>query len=197
MTNKDLIMQLVQKNNGAITTAQVSKAGLARGDLQSLVKEGFLERVSRGIYMKEDALGDEFFNLQTRYKKGVFSLGTALFLFDFTDRTPSRLNMTFPIGYNTSVLQSQNINFNRVKKDIYEMGVVEIKTPGGNLVKAYCIEKTLCDLLKGRNHTDVQIVSEAFKRYAKIHTKNIPLLSKYAKILRVEKRLRSYLEVLI
>ncbi len=44
---------------------------------------------------------------------------------------------------------------------------------------------------------DIQIISDAFKRYAKSKDKNIPLLSEYAKILRVEKKIRSYLEALL
>ena len=77
------------------------------------------------------------------------------------------------------------------------MGIIDIKTPGGNLVKVYSIERTLCDILKVRSHTDIQIVSEAFKRYSKRENKNIPLISEYAKLLKVEKKLRSYLEVLL
>jgi hypothetical protein len=72
-----------------------------------------------------------------------------------------------------------------------------VKTPGGNIVKAYNAERTLCDILRPRNHVDVQIVTDAFKRYTGRKEKNIPLLSEYARMLKVEYRLRSYLEVLL
>jgi hypothetical protein len=104
--------------------------------------------------------------------------------------------MTFPLNYNTTALKLENVIFDRVKNDLYEIGVVDIKTPGGNIVRAYGIERTLCDILKGRSHTDIQIISEAFKRYSRSDEKNIPLLSKYSK-LKVEKKVRSYLEVLL
>jgi hypothetical protein len=77
------------------------------------------------------------------------------------------------------------------------MGVIKLKTQAGNLVNAYCIEKTLCDILRTQNDVDIQVVSEAFKKYVKRLDKNIPLLSEYVKNLHVEKRLRSYLEVLL
>jgi hypothetical protein len=77
------------------------------------------------------------------------------------------------------------------------MGIVNIKTPTGNLVRAYNMERTLCDIIRTQSNTDIQIVSEAFKRYAKRNDKNIPLLSEYAKKLRVEAKLRSYMEVLL
>ncbi len=69
-------------------------------------------------------------------------------------------------------------------------------TPGGNTVRAYSVERTLCDILHPHSHVDIQIVTEAFKRYATRPDKNIPVLSEYATILKVEARLRSYREVL-
>ena len=42
-----------------------------------------------------------------------------------------------------------------------------------------------------------QIVTDAFKKYVSRREKNIPLLSEYAHKLRVEERLRAYLEVLL
>jgi len=197
MTSKDVIMQMVHENKGTITAEQVSKAGLSRGSLKYLADKGLLIRSARGVYILPEIWEDELFNLQTRFKKGIFSQETALFLFDLTDRTPSRYHMTFPLGYNTTSLNSENVKYCRVKNDIYELGVTTVKTPGNNWVRAYGIERTLCDILKGRNHVDIQIISDAFKRYAKSKDKNIPLLSEYAKILRVEKKIRSYLEVLI
>jgi len=65
------------------------------------------------------------------------------------------------------------------------------------LVRVYNAERTLCDTLKGRSHTDIQIISEAFKRYTKLPNRDIPLISEYAKLMRVEKKLRAYLEVLL
>lgn len=197
LTNKDLILKIVHENNGTITAEQVSASGLPRGSLKYLADKGILERTSRGVYILPEVWEDEIFNLQTRFKKGIFSKETALFLHGYTDRTPHKFQMTFPINYNTTALKFENVRFDRVKSDLYDLGIVEIKTPGGNTVKAYGLERTLCDILKGRSHTDIQIVSEAFKRYSKSENKDIPMLSEYAKLLRVEKKLNSYLEVLL
>ena len=197
MKSNDLIMEMVRKNNGTITSGQVSACGLSRGSLKYLVDEGMLERVSRGVYIIPEMWDDEFLNLQIRFKKGIFSKETSLFLNGFIDRTPHKFHMTFPINYNITSIKNENVICDRVKKDLYGIGVVNIKTPGGNMVKAYGVERTLCDILRGRSYTDIQIVSDAFKRYSKSENKNIPMLSEYAKLLRVEKKLRSYLEVLL
>lgn len=197
MTYADQILKIAYKNNGTVTSAQVTKAGINRQHLKLLVDKGLLERSGRGVYIIPTNFDDEMFNLQSRFKRGIFSHDTALFLLDLTDRTPVKYSMTFPLSYNTSILDSENVKYYRVKEELYELGIITGKSPGGNDVRLYNAERTLCDILKGRSGTDIQIVTEAFKRYTKLVSKDIPLLSKYSRILRVEKKLRSYLEVLL
>ena len=140
---------------------------------------------------------DEIFNLQNRFKKGIYSHETALFLWDLTDRTPNRYHMTFPMNYNLTNPKEEDILCAQCKNELYGLGLTEVITPGRNIVKAYSAERTLCDILKPRSRVDIQMVTEAFKRYDVRADKNIPLLSEYAKKLRVETRLRAYLEVLL
>ncbi len=197
MSNAEMILELVRKNNGVITATEVTRAGISRGSLKHLVDSGVLEHASRGVYQLAEVWDDEMYQLQIRYKKGIFSGETALFLSDLSDRTPICFHMTFPLKYNIGVLKKENVKCNRTKPEWYEMGVIQLKTPAGNLLNAYCMEKTLCDILRTQNNVDIQLVSDAFKRYTKRMDKNIPLLSEYAENLHVQKRLRAYLEVLL
>lgn len=197
MKNSLEILNLAKQNNGVITTSMVVEAGISRGSLKYLVDCGRLEKTARGVYLLPDEWEDEFVSLQTRYKRGVFSLDTALFLGDLTDRTPGKFHMTFPGTYNLSGPKSDGILCNSSKEPLYYIGIEDMITPAGHIVRAYGAERTLCDILQSRNHTDIQIVSDAFKRYTARKNKNIPLLSEYARQLRVEKRLRRYLEVLL
>lgn len=197
MNQSNEIMSLVKKNNGSITTAMVDAAGLSRGSLKYLADKGELEKVSRGVYVLPEVWEDELLNIQTRFKKGVFSLETALFLCDLTDRTPTHFQMTFPKGYNLSSPKMEGIRCNTVKQDFYNIGIEYMKSPSGNIVRAYSAERTLCDILRIKNHVDVQVVSEAFKRYIERKEKDIPLLSQYAHQFKVEKKMRTYLEVLL
>ncbi len=197
MNKSQAIMDLAKQNNGIVTTAMVVAAGLPRGILKYLADNGDLEKTSRGVYTLPEVWDDEFINLQSRFKRGVFSLDTALFLCDLTDRTPAKYYMTFPGTYNLSGPKDDGIICNGAKEPIYSMGIIDATTPAGNTVKAYSAERTLCDILRPRNHTDVQVVTEAFKRYAGRKEKNVPRLSEYARMLKVESRLRTYLEVLL
>ena len=102
MTQQTTVMNLVHANNGMLTTAMAVKNGISRGILGYMVKQGTLLRASRGVYTLPDVWDDEFLNLQTRFKRGIFSHETALFLWNLTDRTPITYHMTFPTNYNLS-----------------------------------------------------------------------------------------------
>lgn len=197
MNKSDKIIEMMRSNNGTVTTAQITAAGISRSSLSYLLDKGDILRSERGVYILPEIWEDEMFNVQQRYRKGIFSLGTALFLCDLTDRTPNKYHMTFPLNYNVSNVDSNRVITNRVKQEHYELGKVVLKTPGGNPVLCYNAERTLCDILKARNKTDIQLISEAFKNYVNSDSKNIVMLSEYSRIIGVEKRLRSYLEVLL
>lgn len=197
MNNGKEILELAKKNNGIITTAEVVEAGYLRGNLKYLVDSGLLERSSRGVYILPDAWDDEFLSLQVRYKKGIFSLGTALFLLDLTDRTPNKFNMIFPGTYNLSSAKESGILCTGAREPYYSLGIIEIQTPGGHTVRCYNAEKTLCDILQTKNQVNIEIITNAFKLYVSRKDKNINRLSEYAKMLKVADMVRSYIEVLL
>ena len=197
MTVMEQIIKLAKNNNGIVTSEMVRNANISRGNLKYMADKGYLEKTARGVYILPEIWEDEFINLQSRFKKGIFSNETALFLLDMTDRTPNYYCMTFPSNYNLSNPKKESIHCFRANKELYDLGVVLLKTPNGNTVRTYGIERTLCDILKPTNCIDIQIISEAFKRYTCAKEKNIPLLSEYAKKLKVENRLRNYLELLL
>ena len=195
MMEMDMILQLAKENNGTVTSAMVTEAGISRASLKYLTDKGRLERTGRGVYVLPNIFEDEIFTLQSRFKRGVFSCETALFLWDLTDRTPNHYSMTFPYSYNPSGAKAQNIKCTVSVAELFEIGI--IKTPGQNLVRVYNRERTLCDVLKKGSKIDVQITTEAFKRYAKLPDKNIALLSEYSKIFKVSDKVRAYMEVLL
>lgn len=191
------ILELAKGNNGVITTSMIVKHGILRGNLKYLVDTGKLEKSARGVYTLPDILDDEFVNLQSRFKKGIFSHDSALFLLGLTDRTPNKFHMTFPATYNISHVKAENVQCTQVSAKYYDLGVRELKTPNGHWVFAYGAERTLCDIIKPRYIMDIQVITDAFKKYVELKHKNIVLLSEYAQLLKVESRVRMYLQVLL
>lgn len=197
MSINDTVKELLNASaDGIITAAQVTEAGLHRSVLQKLVDSGDLYRYGRGLYVKTSTWEDDFYLLQRKYERGIYSYDTALYLLGYSVRTPAKYTMTFPKGYNAPSLKQENIIIKRVIQKNYEFGIIEIKSPSGNPIKVYDLERTLCDILRG-NGSDIQIVTEAMKRYATSKEKDIHKLMQYAENLRVKPKVLHYMEVLL
>ncbi len=194
--NREKIEELLQAKDGMLTTAQVTEAGLHRGIIKELVDNGQIYRYSRGLYVREDAWEDDFYVLQQRYPKGIFSHSTALFLLGYTDRTPVKYHMTFPKGYNAPSLKQEHVFVKHTIPELYSLGVTEVMTPYGNSVRVYDLERSLCDVVRGRG-CDSQVVNDAMKKYVRSKGKNIYKLDEYAKQLHVLPKVANFMEVLL
>jgi predicted transcriptional regulator of viral defense system len=89
------ILEMAKSTHGIITSSQIDEAGIARQYLKFLVDTNQLAKAGRGIYVLPDTWEDELFILQYRYNKGIYSHESALFLHDYSDRTPAQWTMTF------------------------------------------------------------------------------------------------------
>ena len=197
MTDKERIKELLEVSpDGTITAEQVTAAGLHRSILQELVENGELYRFGRGLYVSSNAWEDDFYLLQRKYGRGIYSHDTALYLLGYSDRTPAQYTMTFPKGYNSPSLKQESINIKRVVPENYSFGVIELQSPCGNPIRVYDLERTLCDILRGSG-SDIQIVGAAMKKYATSKEKDIYKLMQYADQLRVKPKVLRYMEVLL
>lgn len=161
MTHKERIKELLEASpDGTVTAEQVTAAGLHRSILRELVENGEIYRFGRGLYMRSDAWEDDFYLLQRKYGRGIYSHDTALYLLGYSDRTPAQYTMTFPKGYNSPSLKQESIIVKRVVPENYSFGVIELQSPCGNPIRVYDLERTLCDILRGSG-SDIQIVGAA------------------------------------
>jgi len=197
MNDHDMIKTMIQNNNGFITSAQITEAGLQRRVLSELADANIVCRVARGVYALPETWEDEMYFLQYRFAKGIFSNGTALYLHGLTDRTPLTYTLTFPHGYNATRLKAVNAKAKFVTPETYDMGIVEKPSPFGNPLRVYDVERTLCDIVKGNNSFDIQLVNQAMKAYAESKEKDIEKLISYAERLRVKPKILRYMEVLL
>ena len=197
MYNEEKILKEMQKNNGMITTNEVEQMGIARKTLTRLLEKGLIERKSQGLYVLPNSWGDEYYNLIFSSKNVVFSHATALFLHGLSERVPLIYEITVINGYNASLKSRENVELYFVNKDIFELGKIEIESPQGKIVPVYDIERTLCDMLKSKQNQDIEIIKYAFKTYVKSSKKDIYKLIEYAKKLKVDEEVNTYLEVLL
>jgi predicted transcriptional regulator of viral defense system len=191
------ILHLAKAQHGIITSTQVTKAGIPRRCLSSMVRGGLLHRVERGVYTLPETWEDELFVLQLRFSRGIFSHETALYLHSMTDRTPSRYTMTFPFGYNPGNVLKRGVVAKVASKETYLLGIMTLSSPSGNSIKVYDRERTLCDMVRTRHKADIQVVNQAMRMYAGSREKDIARLMDYAQRLQVKSKIQTYMEILL
>lgn len=193
MNKKDILKKIIENNNGILLTSDAVKNNIHKQYIKILCDENYIENISRGVYVKKGKNINDFFLLQQRYKKGIFSHNTALYFYNLTDRTPLKFDLTFE---NKARLHDKSINVHYIKKEHFEIGLTTISFNDGTSVRVYDIERTIVDIIRDRNKLDSQLLNTAIKEYMKRKDKNFIKLLKYSKLFNVEKILKQYMEVL-
>ena len=62
-------------------------------------------------------------------------------------------------------------------------------------IRIYDRDRTICDVLRNMNKMDKEIFNKAIQNYVKDSKKNISSLMQYAKVLRVQKRVKDLIGV--
>lgn len=191
------IETLLKKNNGIVETYQVEELGINNKILTRMIEKEIIERVARGVYIEKNTLEDKYFITQAICKKGIFSHETALYFHDLCDRTPIKYQLTIPSYYNSKLLKDKNYEFFYLKQELYEIGVTYMKTPYGNKVRVYDLERTICDIIRNKKRIEISLFTDAMKRYVERRDRNSIKLHRYAKLFNIENEVRKYLEVLL
>ena len=191
------VEKLLKKNNGVIETYQVEELGINNKVLTRMIEKGLIERIARGAYIGKDTFEDQYFITQAICRKGIFSHETALYFHDLCDRTPIKYQLTIPSYYNTKLLKDKSYDFYYLKDELYEIGIIEMKTPNGNKSNVYDLERTICEIIRNKKRIEIALFTDAMKRYVERKDRNSIRLHKYAKLFNIEHEIRKYLEVLL
>ena len=197
MSDLEKILQLVQKNDGYITTKEVVDNGLNKMALKRLCDGGLLERVSTGYYSLPNMINDDYYKIISKSKNAIFSYTTSLFLHELSDRTPLYFDITVPRGYGGPLQNIDVVSLHYVDNNILNLGMETIKSPFGMDIKCYDVERTICDIIKDKNHMDKEIYTKALKWYAERKDKDMLKLAKYSKQLNIEKEVAEIMQVIL
>ena len=197
MNDLEKILQLIQRNNGYITTKEIVDNGLSKMALKRLCDNGLLKRVSTGYYSLPNMIDDDYYKIISKSKNAVFSYNTSLFLHELSDRTPLYFDVTVPRGYGGPLQNIDVVSLHYVDNNILNLGMEIIKSPFGMDIKCYDVERTICDIIKDKNNMDKEIYTKALKWYAEKKDKDMLKLAKYSKKLNIEKEVAEIMQVIL
>ena len=194
-SNIEIIQKLMEENNGYITAKELEDFDISRSYLSIMVQKGMIEKVSKGIYIDSAKIEDVYYVLSISTPKIIYSHMTALYFHNLSIKAPDgSFDITVTKKYNNSKLKKHNVFY--VDDKFYNIGVIEIDTPQGNKVKAYDIERCICDIIRSKKRMDSEHIKYAIKEYLKRKDKDLIKLSKYAEMFGIKEKVMDFVSMM-
>ena len=188
--------EIFHEYGGQLRMSEAINHGITRYMLYSLRDKGIIERVSRGIYRLVELppiSNPDLVTISLRFPNAVICLVSALAYHDITTQIPHAVSVAIPKDSRMPSLDYPPIQAHKFSNEAYKSGIEEHMIDGVP-VKVYNPEKTLADCFKFRNKIGMDVVLEALKLYKTRKKFDLGELLKYARVCRVEKVMRPYLE---
>ena len=191
--SENKLKEFLNENYGYIKTRDFEKLGISRHSIQSYIDKKIIRKVSRGLYIDNNLIEDEFYILQKRFSNIIFSYNTACYLLNLSNRTPYKIDVT-TINHNNI---SEDLDIHYVSKEKFNIWIIEIENPYSNPIKIYNAERCICDILKSPDSVDLEVYNKIINNYFKQKNKNLSMLEEYSKIFNVHEKFEHIMEVLI
>jgi hypothetical protein len=192
MSKKDNLYKYIQENR-IINTSSMKELGYARIYLTMLVKENKIFKIGRGVYSidKNEAL-EPLYEFQKNNSKIIYSGFTALSILKFYDSKSKKVQISVPQGYNASRYSSKQVFYNKL--DNYGVGAIQVSLQNKTLT-IYDLERSICDIIKDQNRFDLREYNKLINYYFNLKDINYQKLLEYSKLLKVSKKVQTYLSL--
>lgn len=195
----DRAVEVFKKHSGIMRTAQALESGIHPAILYAMRDSGVLDTVSRGVYRLSSIppISDpDLVTIAIRIPSGVICLISALAFHEITTQIPHEVHVALPQGAEEPRIDYPPFKTYRFTGQAFTDGV-ELHELDSISVKIYSPEKTIADCFKFRNKIGIDTAVEAMRLYRERRTVRIDELMRYAKICRVERLIRPYLEAIL
>jgi predicted transcriptional regulator of viral defense system len=198
-TKTEVAKELFLKHGGILRTGEALDLGIHRRTLYAMRDSGLLERLDRGLYRLADLppLSDpDIVTVARKIPDGVICLISALNFYDMTSQIPHAVSIAVRRGKEPPRLNYPPTKIYNFSGQAYTEGIEEHvidETP----VRVYSAEKTIADCFKYRHKLGMDTVRECLEFYRKNRKTDRRKLLQFARICRVEKVMRPYLEVFL
>lgn len=192
-------LEIFRQHGGQLHMSEALAGGISRYMLYSLRDKGLIEQVSRGVYRLADLppIGNpDLVTVALRFPNAVICLVSALAYHNLTTQIPHEVSVAVSRNSRMPSLDFPPIHAHKFAEAVFNAGA-EAHQIDGVSVQIYSPEKTLADCFKFRNKLGMDVVLEALKLYKSRKKFNLDQVLKYAKICRVEKVMKPYLEAIL
>lgn len=186
------------KQKGLIRSRDLADRKLPRIALTRLVRQGLLIRVSRGLYSLPDrqvsGLG-ELAEVAQKYPQSIVCLLSALRVHEFTTQAPFEVWIAIPNKARAPKMDYPPLRIVRFSGTALTEGI-EQKAIDGIDIRVTDVARTVVDCFKFRNKIGLDVALEALREAWRDKRVSMDDLWHYAKLYRVDKVMRPYMESL-
>lgn len=178
---------------------ELKEKGFSQYKVSKLVREGKLIKLNKSYYENADYRGEEsdFYYTEAYAPKGVICLLSAAVYYHLTTFIPDAVDVAIPRKAKVSNMPDwPQMSVHHYTDDRHELGVITVKE-GGNEFQIYDMEKTVVDIVFYREKVGIEETKEILVTYLQRKDRNLNRLLKYAELMKCDKAMRQYLEVLV
>ena len=186
----------IAKRKGIVRAGDIEASGISRNHLYRLCREGLLRRSARGLYVLPDAMVSEYTALAEvakRVPRSVVCLVSALNFHGISTQLPHEIWIALPRGAWHPRLDYPPINLTYMSGEAFSFCIQEHNLDGVH-VKIFTPAKTVADCFKFRNKVGLDVAIEALREIWRSRKATMDELAEAARICKVSKVMRPYME---
>jgi predicted transcriptional regulator of viral defense system len=190
---------LFREHGGVLSTSAATRLGIHPRTLYSMRDAGVLERLARGLYRLADLppLGDpDLTAVSLKVPQGVICLISALSFHRMTTQVPHEVYVALERGAETPRLDHPPLRVFRYSKRSFGYGVQRHALDQVK-VRVYAPAKTVADCFKFRSAVGLDTAVEALKAYLSHRRRGLDELMEAARVCRVQRVMKPYVEALL
>lgn len=200
MTTTDRARLLaLARRHGIISARDAGRAGIHSQQITRLLEHGVLERLSRGQYRLAERPVTEHHALAAAARavpRGVICLLSALGFHGIGTQLPAEVWIAIERRARAPAARQLPLRVVRYSGAAFTEGI-ESHRIEGETVRVYSVAKTLADLFKHRNKVGLDVALEALREAWRGRKFTVDGLDRAARVCRVERVIRPYVEALV
>ena len=107
---------------------------------------------------------------------------------------PQIYDITVKKNFGGNLQKNKKVRLHYVEDTIFELGKTTIKSPQGQEIIVYDIERCLCDIIKNQKKLYFELIKYAFTEYYKVQKHDTFKLYKYARVMGIEAKVNNFMK---
>lgn len=191
--------KIFRENGGILKSRHAFKLGIHPRELYAMKANGVIEALGRGLYQlcgRAPLSKPDLAVIGLKAPHGVVCLISALAFHEITTQVPHEIYVALRRGAEKPRLDYPPTRFVWLSSLSFHAGI-ETHKIDGIPIKVYDPEKTVADCFKFRNRLGLDVAIEALKLCRERKRSKPAKLLQYARICRVERIMKPYLEMIL